>query len=254
MLLCSINALAINFFPCPQLPSTKNLILTEIDTYAEELEKTEIKPLYFQADFEGLMEMYGDAATVVDYLEAHKDWFARCARPMQVQPLGENGYILSVGRFGSFGYEVEPKIAVTLKFSHNGIYQMESIPVPNYTPSGYEVDYRAEMELVEVPAFEGASGIEVAFQKQKMPLPSAITKVNWQLHLTVKVRFPDFIYKLPLCAIQSTGDRVLTQIVKQISPRLTYKVQKDFHSRLHLPVPPAGGRQMRKISNSSKQE
>ncbi len=39
--------------------------------------------------------------------------------------------------------------------------------------------------------------------------------------------------------IQSTCNRVLAQIVKQISPRLSHKVQKDIHTRLDLPVPPA---------------
>ncbi|MFM6897022.1 MAG: DUF1997 domain-containing protein, partial [Microcystis panniformis] len=34
----------------------------------------------------------------------------------------------------------------------------------------------------------------------------------------------------------------LTQIVRQVSPRLTYKVQEDFHSSFNLPLPPASSR------------
>ncbi|WP_425461531.1 DUF1997 domain-containing protein, partial [Hyella patelloides] len=37
--------------------------------------------------------------------------------------------------------------------------------------------------------------------------------------------------------MQNTGDRLLAQIVRQISPRLTYKVQQDFHSSKGLPIP-----------------
>ena len=37
--------------------------------------------------------------------------------------------------------------------------------------------------------------------------------------------------------IQSTGDRILSQIVRQVSRRLTYKVQKDFHQSLSIPFP-----------------
>ncbi|MFP4008109.1 MAG: DUF1997 domain-containing protein, partial [Spirulinaceae cyanobacterium] len=35
---------------------------------------------------------------------------------------------------------------------------------------------------------------------------------------------------------------LLAQIVRQVSPRLTYKVQKDFHDRLGLPLPPKQSR------------
>ncbi|MDY7014297.1 MAG: DUF1997 domain-containing protein, partial [Cyanobacteriota bacterium] len=63
-----------------------------------------------------------------------------------------------------------------------------------------------------------------------------------QLQLKVTVNFPKFIYKLPPSLIQSTGDRLLAQIVRQISPRLTYKVQKDFHRSLDLPLPPKQSR------------
>ncbi|MBV8885364.1 MAG: DUF1997 domain-containing protein, partial [Chroococcidiopsidaceae cyanobacterium CP_BM_RX_35] len=40
---------------------------------------------------------------------------------------------------------------------------------------------------------------------------------------------------LPNSLIQNTGDRLLHQIVKQVSRRLTYKVQEDFHKSRNLP-------------------
>jgi hypothetical protein len=36
---------------------------------------------------------------------------------------------------------------------------------------------------------------------------------------------------------QSTGDRLLSQVVRQVSRRLTHKVQEDFHSSLGIPMP-----------------
>jgi hypothetical protein len=42
--------------------------------------------------------------------------------------------------------------------------------------------------------------------------------------------FPKFIRRLPQGLIQGTGDRVLAQIVRQVSRRLTAKVQDDFHA------------------------
>ncbi len=227
----------------PELPANRQL--GQIETGS----KTAQKPVYFQADFEGYMEMYSNPQTVAEYLNAHEGWFCRCAQPMQVEPLGDNGYILIIGRFGSFGYQVEPKIAVVLQPSKDGTYLMHTIPVPNYNSPGYEVDYQASMELLEIPAEFAAPGMAVAYQKKgQSELPTVVTRVRWQLQLEVAVEFPKFIHKLPLSLIQTTGDRLLSEIVRQVSPRLTYKVQQDFHSRLDLPMPPKGGRKFQKIS------
>jgi hypothetical protein len=139
------------------------------------------------------MEMYAPAAAVAEYLNGHAGWFTRCAEPMKVHPLGENGYALTIGRFGAFGYEVEPKIG------------LELLP-PD------DVDYHAALQLKEDFA------------------ETIITKVEWELDLTVCLHFPRFIQRLPKSLIQSTGDRLLNQIVRQVSRRLTRKVQEDFHN------------------------
>jgi len=38
--------------------------------------------------------------------------------------------------------------------------------------------------------------------------------------------------------VQSSGDHLLRQIVRQVSRRLTWKVQEDFHSQAGLKCPP----------------
>ena len=64
-----------------------------------------------------------------------------------------------------------------------------------------------------------------------------ITRVQWELDLMVELHFPKFMRRLSHSLIQSTGDRILSQIVRQVSRRLTYKVQKDFHQSLSIPFP-----------------
>ncbi|MEC4983229.1 MAG: DUF1997 domain-containing protein [Oscillatoria sp. PMC 1068.18] len=187
------------------------------------------EPIYFQTHFEGKMEMFGNVGTVAEYLDAHEGWFCRCAQPMKAEPLGKNGYTLIIGRFGSFGYEVEPKIGVEMLPPQDLVYKMRTVAVPDYHPPGYDVDYQASMSLVEKD-FTGR-------KEGNLAQVSAVTQVEWQLHLKVAIRFPKFIYKLPRGLIQKTGDRLLAQIVRQISPRLTQKVQQDFHARLNLPIP-----------------
>lgn len=215
----------------------------------------EATPVHFKTQFAGYMEMYSDADTVANYLNAHQRWFCRCAAPMKTEPIGNNGYILTVGRFGSFGYDVEPKLAVVLEPSVNGVYDMHSIPIPDEPYLGYEVDYQASMTIKEMPSHLANAGLKKAFRKQdNLQLPEMITKVEWHLAMDVAVQFPKFIHKLPLPMIQKTGDRLLTQIVRQISPRLTYKVQEDFHSGHNLPIPPKTSRHLEKIEESSLEE
>jgi Protein of unknown function (DUF1997) len=179
-------------------------------------------PTKFYGRYEDAMEMYAPAEAVAGYLNSHACWFSRCAEPMKVQPLGENGYALVIGRFGSFGYEVEPKIGLELLPPDEGIYRIRTIPIPDYTPPGYDVDYRASLQLVEKSANAACTSV------------GEVTQVAWELDLTVYVYFPKFIQRLPKSLVQSTGDRLLNQIVRQVSRRLTRKVQEDFHHSLGI--------------------
>jgi hypothetical protein len=191
------------------------------------------EPTRFYSHFQDCMEMYAEAQKVTAYLDAHQNWFSRCAQPMKVEPIGQNGYALVIGSFGAFGYEVEPKIGLELLPQDDGIYRIRTIPVPNYVEPGYEVDFHASQAFVEVPTSEYFKGQECdGFQ-----LPKAITRVEWNLELTVALRFPKFIHKLPQSLIQSTGDRILSQVVRQVSRRLTHKVQEDFHNSLGISMP-----------------
>ncbi|MEM8778942.1 MAG: DUF1997 domain-containing protein [Cyanobacteria bacterium P01_G01_bin.49] len=219
-----------------------------------EMSQLYANPVHFQTRFAGHMEMYSDAATVIKYLNAHQGWFRRCAAPMKTQTMGHNGYILTVGRFGAFGYDVEPSLAVVLELPEDGIYSMYSTAIPDEPNLGYEVDYQASMAVREIPVDLAGMGVEKAFKKEKITqVPDKITKVDWQLRMNVAVQFPKFIQKLPLPMIQKTGDRLLTQIVRQISPRLTHKVQQDFHSSHNLPIPPKTSRHLEKIEEGEEQ-
>ena len=177
----------------------------------------------FSCTFRDCMALSASATIVAEYLNNHSEWFVRCAHPMKVQPLGENGYELTIGRFGSFGYEVEPKIGLELLPAQEGVYCIRTIPIPDYQPAGYDVDYRASLQLVENQ------------NEDDTVQPTPTTNVEWELHLNVYVEFPNFIKRLPQSLIQTTGDRLLNQIVRQVSRRLTRKVQEEFHQSLGIP-------------------
>lgn len=172
----------------------------------------------FRSHFVGAMELKSDASNVRQYLDAHQGWFCRCAHPMTVEPVGTDGYLLTIGRYGSMGYEVEPKIGLRLlPADEQGIYRIETIPDVTGQSQMYQVDFQAELRLVDRLS-DGAVTAE--------------THVEWTLDLEVSLLFPRFIRRLPQSLIQGTGDRLLQQIVRQVSRRLTAKVQDDFHSSL----------------------
>jgi hypothetical protein len=141
---------------------------------------------------------------------------------MAVEPLGSNGYRLTLGRFGNFGFEVEPTIALELLPQSEGIYRIITM-LPGGEASGlerlYDVDFNAALSLDEAAESE-------------------VTLVRWQLDLSVWIRLPGVITLLPDQLVQSSGDHLLRQIVRQISRRLTWKVQEDFHASHGLDCPP----------------
>jgi hypothetical protein len=198
----------------------------------EDSDQNLLEPTQFCSHFVDCMEMSADLPTVAEYLDAHSTWFRNCARPMVVEPLGDNGYALVIGRFGSYGYQIEPKIGLHLLPQEQGVYRIETIEIPGYVTPGYDVDFRAAMTLVETGTESSSGAIAHA------GTPSAqTTRVEWQLDLTVSIQFPRFIHALPKGLVQNTGDRLLRQIVRQVSNRLTRKVLEDFHQTHGLPVP-----------------
>lgn len=204
----------------PVLPVASNVAEAE-DTQTQAAVGT---PSRFYGRYSDSMEMYAPVNAVAEYLDTHASWFSRCAEPMKVEPLTQNGYALIIGRFGSFGYDVEPKIGLELLPPEEGIYRIRTIPIPDYHAPGYDVDYQASLQLVENVVNESPTGSEM-------------TRVEWELDLRVDIHFPKFIQRLPKPLIQSTGDRLLNQIVRQVSRRLTRKVQEDFHQSLGISLP-----------------
>jgi hypothetical protein len=232
------------------VPPDQPISTSLVDVPPEELALAEREPIPFQTSFQGIMEMYSKMETVAEYLDRHEGWFVRCALPMKAEPFGQNGYTLTIGSYGAFGYQVEPKMSVILEPPQDNFYLMYSVPNPNFNHLGYEVNYQATMNLEEITSSEATSGLDRVYKKQGLSdLPSTITRVNWQLDLQVKVKLPKFIYRLPMSIIENAGDRLLTQIVRQVSPRLSFKVQKDFHTQLSLPIPPQTARTCEHIAS-----
>jgi len=181
----------------------------------------------YTSHFCDLMEMRAPAPVVQAYLDSHGGWFRRCAAPMQVSPIGTNGYLLTLGRFGNFGFDVEPTIGLELLPQSQGVYRIITVPIPAGDTSLeglYDVEFNASLELQEPSTTPGDA--------------QAFTFVRWELDLGVWIQLPGVITLLPDSLVQSSGDHLLKQIVRQISRKLTWKVQEDFHASHGLECPP----------------
>ncbi len=179
--------------------------------------------LLLEGHYAGKMDMAADGDTVGRYLNSHRGWFTRCAHPMQVEPISDHGYALVVGHFAVLGYEVEPKVGLYLSPLDHGVYRIDTIPIAGYVAPGYDVDFQAVLRLKE--------GAEVA------PPATALTEVDWELSLAVKIHMPRMLNSVPRSLLKASGDRLLHQVVRQVSKRLTRKVQEDFHHSHSLPLP-----------------
>jgi len=173
----------------------------------------------FRNQYLGYMDLYGDAETVKNYLNAHQGWFRRCAHPLKAHPLSDNAYALEIFAIGAFGFIVQPKIGLNLLPEDNNAYRIETVPVPDLPPQGYEVDFQAVMELMP------KSSVVTSLPKGAKDL----TSVEWQLDLVVTLQFPKFVQVMSRQLIEKTGDAILSTVVRQISRSLTAKVQADFH-------------------------
>jgi hypothetical protein len=179
--------------------------------------------LLLEGHYAGKMDMAADGDTVGRYLNSHRGWFTRCAHPMQVEPISDHGYALVVGHFSVLGYEVEPKVGLYLSPLDHGVYRIDTIPIAGYVAPGYDVDFQAVLQLKE--------GAEV------VPPITALTEVDWELSLAVKIHMPRVMNSVPRSLLKASGDRLLHQVVRQVSKRLTRKVQEDFHHSHGLPLP-----------------
>ena len=146
---------------------------------------------------------------------------------MEVSPIGTNGYQLTLGRFGNFGFDVEPTIGLELLPQSQGVYRIITVPIPAGETSReglYDVEFNASLQLQE-PSTTPRDD-------------EALTLVRWELDLSVWIQLPGVITLLPDSLVQSSGDHLLKQVVRQVSRKLTWKVQEDFHSSHSLECPP----------------
>ena len=77
--------------------------------------------------FSDSMEVRTTAETVTHHLDQHQPRFQRCEEPMAVREMDDQTYVLTLGQFGNFGFEIEPTIALKMLPQKNNIYRLETV-------------------------------------------------------------------------------------------------------------------------------
>jgi len=135
----------------------------------------------YRSEFRDRMEMRADFQTVGAYLDRHEGWFRRCAAPMEVKAIDEQAYALTLGRFGNFGFEVEPTIGLRLLPQNAGNYAISTVPLSNQDPALadlYDVDFQANLSLEDNSSSDASE---------------ELTAVSWDLDLSVWIHLPKMI-------------------------------------------------------------
>lgn len=182
-----------------------------------------------ERSYAGGLQLYSDPDQVRDYLADHSGWFCRCAHPIQTEPLGADGYILNLGNYRFFEQVVMPRFGLFLIAEPTGGYWIQTIREIETHSLGYEVDFHSEMTLVDAPTVAEIPKHLVNSDSRKS------TWIVWNLKLVVTVYLPRVIQKLPRSLVRAVAFRLLDQTVRQISRRLSTKVQTDFHQTRQIP-------------------
>ncbi len=121
------------------------------------------------------------------------------------------------------------------------------VPQGINVPSGFAVTASAYRHFIRSNALDETlrtlfADLDVTnvknLQKRGRQARSLILQAPFPADLEVAIRLPAFIGVLPESLVQSSGDHLLRQIVRQVSRRLTWKVQEDFHAQAGLACPP----------------
>jgi len=161
---------------------------------------------------QGEVDLETSVEDLADYLRHHQSWIHRCFKPLTVQPLGGADYRLQFFRIGGLGFELEPHFAITIWEDPQHCFRLSSLDLPEDEPLPYRVDCQATFRIEE-----------------RVQEPTAITRVYWGLILKVDIELPGFLQALSRPLVQKVGIKVVNQVTRSMSDRLTHNVCTDFY-------------------------
>ncbi len=195
--------------PTPQEMPESTETPTPIPT--ETLDKSSVRIL---AGRQGRVDLQTDRFTLAHYLHHHAEWIERCFKPLKVFPLSPETYKLQFFRIGGLGFELEPCFGIKIWPEQNSVFRLSSIELPEEEGLPYSVDCLSYFRLEEL---------------DPEPLQEPLTRVHWDLKLDIWMQLPGFLQALPYSLVYRVGARVVNQVTRSMSDRLTHNVCTDFY-------------------------
>jgi len=161
---------------------------------------------------QGEVDLETPVEDLAKYLRHHHQWIHRCFKPLTVQPLGGADYRLQFFRIGGLGFELEPHFAITIWEEPQHCFRLASLNLPEDQSLPYRVDCQA------------------TFRIEQLALdPTPIARVYWGLLLKIDIELPGFLQVLSRSLVQKVGIKVVNQVTRSMSDRLTHNVCTDFY-------------------------
>ncbi|MEN9205145.1 MAG: DUF1997 domain-containing protein [Thermostichales cyanobacterium DRC_bins_46] len=160
----------------------------------------------------GEVDLETPVEELAGYLRHHQEWIHRCFKPLKVQPLGNADYRLQFFRIGGLGFELEPHFAITIWEDPLHCFRLTSLALPEDASLPYQVDCQASFRI-----------------EQHSSDPQPLTRVYWDLTLKIDLELPGFLQVLPRPLVQKVGIKVVNQVTRSMSDRLTHNVCTDFY-------------------------
>ncbi len=175
---------------------------------------------------QGEVDLETDQATLADYLTQHSRWIERCFKPLQVYPLAADAYKLQFFRIGGLGFELEPCFGVQIWSEGDSLFRLGSIELPSDEGLPYRVQCQSSFRLEEI------SPTTRKDPKRQAPI---VTRVHWHLYLNIHMDLPGFLQALPYSLVHRVGSKVVQQVTRNMSDRLTHNVCSDFYRWIGKP-------------------
>jgi hypothetical protein len=163
-----------------------------------------------QAGRQGQVAMETEREPLAAYLGEHQEWIDRCFKPLKVFPLSESTYKLQFFRIGGLGFELEPCFGVEIWAEEDYLFRLGSIDLPSDADLPYTVDCQSYFQLRDLP-------------------DSGMTQVNWDLELDIWMELPCFLSAFPHSLVYNVGAKVVRQVTRRMSDRLTHNVCTDYY-------------------------
>jgi hypothetical protein len=179
------------------------------------------------ADRQGQVDLQTDLPRLADYLQNHRDWIDHCFKPLKVEALSANTYKLQFFRIGGLGFELEPCFGVKIWADEGNIFRLSSIELPSDAHLPYKVDCQSYFRLEELSRSEGQDQPD-----QKEDSHPTLTRVHWDLQLCIQMELPGFLLALPRNLVHRVGTKVVVQVTRSMSDRLTHNVCTDFYKSI----------------------